>query len=289
MCKIGFYRITHLFLIGLLSLHLVGWAGEACTEFVEIDDDILTSQLLLIGERHGTNEIPKAFEGVVCDLLRRGKDVWVGLEIPAFEQEKIYRYLKSPGREEDRKSLTSGVFWLGQDGRGTSSMLALLEKLRTLQTATRHIPVIAIDRLSNSGENFARRRDNGLAELVRGSSVQFAHSTGVVLVGNAHAKRASGESEQGATLPLGYLLADLKPISAIVFHEGGTAWNMVRNKSGVFEIEDTIPLYIANPAQYVHKIKKFTAIPGAPANPNYDALIMTKTISAATPVRQHQE
>ena len=289
MHKIGFYRLLNLLLVWLLSLHVVCFADAACTEFVEIDDDILTSQLLLIGERHGTNEIPALFEGLVCDLLRRGKNVWVGIEIPAREQQKINLYLNSPGRAEDIKNLTSGVFfWRGQDGRGTSSMLALLEKIRVLQTPTRKIPVIAIERLVNSDESIPRRRDKGMAEMVREGSVQFAQSTGVVLVGNIHAKRGRG-AELSSYLSMGYFLADLNPISAIVFHEQGTAWNMVANKVGIFEMDNTIPLYIENPAQYVHKMKKFTSIKGVGANPDYDAFIITKKISAATPVIPPQE
>ncbi len=288
MNKIGFHKLPHLLLVWLLSLHVAGSAGATCTEFVEIDNDILTSQLLLIGERHGTNEIPKVFEGVVCDLLRRDKSVWIGLEIPTMEQQRIDHYLNSAGRAEDVKNLTSGgYFWLAQDGRASKPMLALLDKIRGLQTATRKIPVIAIVPVVKNEEDI-RYIDKGMADLVRQASVQFSQSTGVVLVGSAHAKRGH-RAELSSNIPMGYFLADLKPVSTIVFHEYGTAWNMVANKAGIYKVENTIPLYIPNPEQLVHKMKKFTSIRVDGINPDFDAFIITKKISAATPVISQQE
>lgn len=118
---------------------------------------------LLVGELHGTQEIP----ALLTSMLRQGGDrPWLlGLEIPCAEQARVDAFLRSNGGPHARGALRAGAFWTreAQDGRSGTAMLRLIDAVRALNRSGRDIRVVCFDDLAPTGE----RCDAHLAAALR--------------------------------------------------------------------------------------------------------------------------
>jgi hypothetical protein len=88
--------------------------------------------LVLLGEIHGTAEVPLFVGRLACQATAKGLRVRVGLEIPQEEQARIDAFLSATDADAAKQSLLQGPFWTRdmQDGRSSEAMLALLTRLR---------------------------------------------------------------------------------------------------------------------------------------------------------------
>ena len=84
-----------------------------CAPQTLLDVEKISQQIILVGELHGTNEIPSFTAGLVCSLLRIGKSVILALELDGDQQPSLNRYLDSKGSNLDRRELIKGYDWLG--------------------------------------------------------------------------------------------------------------------------------------------------------------------------------
>jgi hypothetical protein len=128
----------------------------SCKELQGIDPLLRKGQILLLGEMHGTNEIPEFVADATCRGLRAGYPVTVALEIPTEEEPRVAAYLASGGKAGDQAALLTGPFWREtfQDGRRSKGMLALLDHLRSLRQEGRRLRVKLLDRRGFSGEYY---------------------------------------------------------------------------------------------------------------------------------------
>lgn len=134
---------------------------------------------LVIGEMHGTEEMPAFFGDLVAEAAAR-KPVTVVLEYPQSRQRDLDRYLASPGGEADRKTLLAADYWVrGRDGRSSRAMLLLIEKLRSLQ-----LPVSVCQPDGIAGDPTAYERVMG--ECWKQAADNSKRLT-LIFVGNAHA------------------------------------------------------------------------------------------------------
>jgi hypothetical protein len=184
--------------------------------------NIPETNLLLVGEFHGTVESPQLVGQIACARSQAGP-VAVGLEIPTIEQTPIDSYLNSDGSIGARTSLVAGPFWQSkmQDGRSSQSMVLLLERLRNLHQSGLRVTVFAFD----SQEDFApERRNERLASTIRVYKDKHSGEAIVALMGNKHATQASFYRGGEEIVPTGKLLEDLRPISVLLTQEKGTIW-----------------------------------------------------------------
>ncbi|MDQ3263967.1 MAG: ChaN family lipoprotein [Myxococcota bacterium] len=105
------------------------------------------ASLVLLGEMHGTNEIPYVVAELACEAATSGQRVTVGVEMGKGEQAALELYLDSQGTPDDQRRLVAGPFWNRpyQDGRSSKAMAAMLERLRLLKSAGLGIRVVAYD------------------------------------------------------------------------------------------------------------------------------------------------
>lgn len=207
---------------GLLLLVSIN-SFAACDAPLVVPPALAGAKLLLLGEVHGTQESPALVGRLLCGLVQRDQGRLVfGLEIPPSEQQAIDAFVAGGSEAafaEHRAA--SAYFWARkiQDGRSSQAMLDLIRAVRKLRVESRaEIAVLAFD-----GER-KDRSDQAMAQLVRARLLNEGDARFVLLTGNIHAATSRGTSWDADFEPLGFLLADFKPLSLNMTSSGGTAW-----------------------------------------------------------------
>lgn len=193
-------------------------------------------RLVLLGEKHGTREIP----WLVADLL----DTWsstgpvrLGLEIPRNEQRALDSYMASDGGERARTALRQSTFWSQargdqHDGRRSHDMLALIEHARDLRSRGRAIRLFAYDRASTEAIDH-HARDRAMAASVSQAHRSDTDTRTVVLAGNVHAMlRRPAAAPKEMQLSMGWHLRDLQPFAIDVVARDGDFWACVGGRCG---------------------------------------------------------
>lgn len=196
----------------------------------------LTAPLVIMGEIHGTREIPAAFGDLVCHAAasRRGRTILVGLEMPSGEQAAFDAFLSSGGDAAAVRALLAQEFWQRdyQDGRSSQAMLDLLEELRRQRKAGLNVVVRALDppSFASPGDRDAKMA-TALAEAI--AAVRPAQT--LVLIGNVHSRTLSGYpwDPKAEYLPFGALLrANNENLIALDINTlGGSAWICTSNEA----------------------------------------------------------
>lgn len=145
---------------------------------------------VVIGELHGTRELPAAIGALACSAAKTHAVV-VGLEIWRTEQARLDAYLASDGGPAARRELLAGGFWTRdvQDGRSSEAMAALIESLRTWRAAGARIRLVAFDVASATGQ---AARERAMADALIDARTANRDAALLVLVGNLHARLAGG-------------------------------------------------------------------------------------------------
>ncbi|HET6373873.1 MAG TPA: hypothetical protein VFG76_11225 [Candidatus Polarisedimenticolia bacterium] len=171
---------------------------SACDAAIPGQTD-LDKSLILVGEIHGTSEIPAAFGELVCQSASRHADAptLVVLEIPSIAQEAMTAYHESDGGAEVRRSLLEQEFWRReyQDGRSSKAMLDLLGELRRLRASGLRIVVRGMDPPRFDTEN---DRDAAMAAVVEEAIRTVRPAQTLVLAGNVHTRALKGYPWNGA-------------------------------------------------------------------------------------------
>lgn len=200
-----------------------------CPEPIE-GAEALVGPIVVLGELHGTTEIPAAFAGLVCQTAARKprETVLVGLEMATSAQGEIDAYLESDGGEAAAGALLANGFWQReyQDGRSSQAILGLLDTLRRYRAAELKIVVRAIDDVTVRS---MAERDASMAAALLKAIVETAPAQTFVLIGDVHSRVLSGYpwKPDAPYLPMGALLRTTHPdmIGLHVKHGGGSSWN----------------------------------------------------------------
>lgn len=168
------------------------------------------NRLVMIGELHGTSEVPALVAALARHYVHSGP-VLVALEVHAAEHPRIRAYLASDGGVAARHALRAGPFWnvpAGRnDGRRTQAMLDLVEAARQLRGEGHSIAVVPFDPARPGQAHPAR--DRGMATILRaGFEALPGRGRMLVLTGNRHAMRAvlATLAAHGLDSAAGYLL-----------------------------------------------------------------------------------
>ncbi len=192
-------------------------------------------RVVLIGEIHGTVELPALVADVANRCVTAGTPIHIGLELPSQDQATLERFLADPDREAAGDRLLKGGFWRRppqyQDGRSSVAMADLLESLRHLSLSDNKVAVTAID--AWDGRSHGTDRDEMMADHLVSAVQRHSACATVVLAGNGHTRTAAGPGPFGYT-PMGWRITGLLDdvISLRVVTSGGTAWNIVDPHTG---------------------------------------------------------
>jgi erythromycin esterase-like protein len=258
-------------------------AAADCQPQTQVDVKTIQSQIVLVGELHGTQEIPAFVSGLVCSLLRDGRSVILAVERNGEEQEGLNRFLQSDGAEPDRQALLQGERWASpnQDGRASQAMLALLDDMRRLRRAGQRVGVLAMQGNENlwppmdaadkapldvaDGVRYSQLNDSAMANSVLANAVLYRRYTVLVLAGSTHTTTARGLPWDQDHEAMGYLVSTRQPCFRIGFSSsnGGTAW---ATKANGYREQAVAPgeLYISGtPLDAVVRLSRLTGSPSA--------------------------
>ncbi|MEQ8312122.1 MAG: hypothetical protein RIA72_15655 [Sphingopyxis sp.] len=182
---------------------------------------------VIVGEAHGTAELPAAFADLVCAYAAAGTPLTVGLEFLPAEQPVLDAYLASSGDDAAKAALLASPAWTIRDGRASQAIFGLIEALRKMKATHGDLAVVAFDHPSERPGTSATR-EKGMADLLLAAKRGRPTAPVLALTGNGHA----GKSEWTSLGPPFAAMAQLLPAErtiAISFHvEGGEIWSCWR-------------------------------------------------------------
>ncbi len=204
-------------------------AETACAPLpgAEVLRDVQRPDFVIMGEAHGTAELPVAFADLVCAYAAAGTPLTVGLEFLPAEQPALDTYLASNGDDAAKAALLASHAWTIRDGRASQAIFGLIETLRKMKAAHGDLAVVAFDHPSEQPGTSAAR-EKGMADLLLAAKRARPAAPVLALTGNGHA----GKSEWTSLGPPFPALSQLLPAErtiAISFHvEGGEIWSCWR-------------------------------------------------------------
>jgi hypothetical protein len=189
-------------------LLMVSSAWGRCRPIEGVDKLFAPGRIILAGEVHGTQEMPRLFVDLVCHAAAKGFQVVVGFEQRASAGEAIQRYLSSPGSRLERFKILEPKVHTG-DGTSSEAMMDALESLRLLAVETK--------RISAFGFVAGSREENGnlgYAEAIASAHQAAPRAVVLALMGAYHNRLTREADDDGR--PVGLLLRqrgiDLKSI-----------------------------------------------------------------------------
>lgn len=211
--------IASLLLPALCALLPAHAAPPACVPLDPVPQAVFDAPLLVLGDVHGTREVPAFVAGYLCAALRQGRALTLAVELPSSTQDAFDAFMASPGSEQDLAQLTGAGWWRNtrQDGRTSAAMLALLGQVRFLRAGGADIRLVPVD-----AELPPELREAAMAARLR-AQVQPGRQL-VALVGALHAVRSKGNRFNPQFESAAYLLGDQRPLSLTVGTAGGDAW-----------------------------------------------------------------
>jgi hypothetical protein len=213
----------------LASLILASSAIPSCQPDIET---LVPShyEYVLLGELHGTKEIPEYFELVVRRALHSRREAVAAMELPDALNLPLDTFISSDMDKKDKKKFISSLRAFGSsDGRTSHAMINVILSLAKLAKENRDFSLrFVVPSMSDDGaEKYSVRLARNIVTASAGKLV-------IALVGNAHAAKSSVISNTGET-PAGGLLPPRSTLTVLVRTAGGEAWNCVGSKPcGVF-------------------------------------------------------
>jgi hypothetical protein len=193
-----------------------------------LDAVVKPGALVLLGEIHGTNEIPDFVGDAACAGARKGR-VHVGLELPTEEADLLAAFLA--GRRDE--GLRDSKFWRSSSPYGVTSraMLALLQRLREYRRSGAPIELFFFDDRVSLG---LERRDEAMAEKISRERRRARSEIYLVLVGNYHARKVVGAPWDDEKRWMATFLSERESglVTLDVRSLTGTAWTCVQEVSG---------------------------------------------------------
>jgi hypothetical protein len=187
-------------------------------------------KLIVLGEIHGTKEVPDLFGKFISLVANKNKKILVALEITQSSQSAVNNFLKN----RDEKELKNDNFFSRkyQDGRSSEAMVDLLKKLATFENIT----VLCMDpRETINSQMTGQERDTIMAKFIANNIEQYEKT--FVLAGNIHTSSAVGTPWEEDFRPMAYELKSMlthlpenKFLNILVRHERVNAWTCQGNE-----------------------------------------------------------
>lgn len=200
------------------------WRQSAADELVAVAGE---QRLVLLGEMHGTQEIPQLVADVAERWSRSGP-LLLAIEIHASEQASLAAYLHGDGTPAQRDALRRRPYWSvpasANDGRRSEDMLELVEQVRRLRALGRDVAILPFD-VANGVSRGAEWRDRAMAACLRHAWDALPDGRMLVLTGNVHAMRMRpAHAPPQMQTPMAVDLQDLRPYSVDITALAGQYW-----------------------------------------------------------------
>ncbi|WP_250064926.1 calcium-binding protein [Stenotrophomonas mori] len=155
-------------------------------------------RVIVLGERHGTREVPALVRELIEAYAADGLPVRLALELPTSENPALAAYMASTGTAEARTALRGTAYWnvrgRWHDGRRNEDVLDLVEAARALRARGRDVQAFGFDRVLPAALAGTGARDRAMAGKVRARARALpGNGRLLVLTGNLHGMRTQPE------------------------------------------------------------------------------------------------
>ncbi|WP_224364897.1 hypothetical protein [Hyalangium versicolor] len=197
---------------------------ECGMPIIGLPPQVERGRVLMLGELHGTQQVPRFVAQGVCQAASSGTPVTVGLELPVENQERVHTFIHSAGTDDDWLKLMESPFWRNPfpDGRGSEAVANLLEQLRRLRAQGLDVEAFVFDHPQVQGQERETAMANTVLSFIHKSPERFY----VVVSGNIHPRTRKGLPWDSQYQPMGRLIhAQVKNSVALdMAYNSGTAW-----------------------------------------------------------------
>lgn len=177
---------------------------------------------LLVGEYHGTNEMPGLAADAMCAAAATGRPTVLGVEFTPDTQPFLDAYLASDGGQRARAALLEAPAWREKGGRTTMAILAMIERARLLAQAGRPVRIAAFDTVPQP--TISQEREAGMAKGLAAAQAGRPGSLVVALTGAGHADKEGWVSRTPPITSAGGLLPQDRVLSITFARPGGQYW-----------------------------------------------------------------
>lgn len=198
-----------------------------------MDDTFLAkinSRVILLGEIHGTVEMPEFAGDLLCHFAQKKQAVMLGLEMSESMQPMLNDYMASGGSAADRSKLLAAPFWTfaSKFGMASTAILATIEKARYLKVKGLPVLLFAFDGTNDENtfkitdaENTRFMRDFIMATTIARRAAQYKNHHILVLTGNLHAVKTASEMRMAS------FIEKFVPVFSAKFvpTKGGQSWS----------------------------------------------------------------
>jgi len=174
---------------------------------------------LLVGEYHGTVEMPQIAADLLCSAVQQKRPVILGLEFTPENQSSLEAYLLSDGGAAARDRVLAAPAWQSPDGRNSRAVFELLETARRLRAAGHTVGVVAFDLVPAPA--VSRARETALAEALVAARARVPNSLVIALTGAGHAGKTPWSSQTPPFPSTGQLLPEGETIALTFARPGG--------------------------------------------------------------------
>jgi hypothetical protein len=205
---------------------------ECGMPIIGLSPQVKRGGVMMLGELHGTQEVPRFVAQGTCQTAASGTPVTVGLELPVENQERIATFLRSDGTDDDWLKLMEAPFWRSPfpDGRSSEAVANLLEQLRRLRAQGLDVDAFVFDHPKLAGQE----RENAMAATVLSHVRKGPERFFLVVSGNIHPRTAEGLPWDEKYKPMGMLIAQQveDTVALDMAYNSGTAWICAVGKKG---------------------------------------------------------
>ncbi|UHH10031.1 calcium-binding protein [Luteimonas fraxinea] len=236
------WLVGGLLLLAALTTAAADWRRDAVDTLVRESGD---HRLVVLGEMHGTREIP-LLAGDLVERWSTSGPVLLALEIPAREHPALREVVTGGGTEALIDGLRQRPWWTlspdQSDGRRSEDVLSLVQRIGALRGEGRDVTILAFDPRSQR----CFELDNceaAMAHVLRRAYDAFPRGRILVVTGNVHAmrKRPPNAPALFPQMPMTAHLRDLVPVSIDISAARGAFWACMDDDACRAFPADTLP------------------------------------------------
>lgn len=179
-------------------------------------------EFVLVGEYHGTNEMPAVARDIACAATVVGRPLVFGVELTPVDQPALDAFMRSNGSPSARAALLASPGWCEKGGRTTAAIVDMLETLRRLGKRHR-LSVVAFD-AAPALKGTSAAREAAMAKVLKKTAAKQPGSLVVALTGAGHAGKSAWTSYDPPFAAAGQLLPPERTVALTFARPGGRYW-----------------------------------------------------------------
>ena len=213
-------------MLGLMAAMMVAAGTPAASDCAELAGarEMLAPGIdyVLVGEYHGTNEMPAIARDIACAASATGRPLVFGVELTPADQPALDRFMRSDGGDAARAALLASPGWAEKGGRTTAAIADLIESVRRI--GRRHPATLVAFDAAPEARGTSAKREAAMAETLAAAQRRVPGSLVVALTGVGHAGKSAWTSFDPPFPAAGQLLPAERTIALAFARPGGQYW-----------------------------------------------------------------